>query len=149
MDPEQMTLFRPMQQHPKTWIVCTILWVLSCLIVWKWQVIALERSQRAGYTLYHTPKSLDTKPKNPQNLPWYLPQIGPKLTPECKDLLERYANVPIEEQEAHTKKIVNEPTTGNMKIKRGLLMVGEARCCILQLPSSNYRRVLVPRPWSR
>jgi hypothetical protein len=149
MDSEQTTIFGYMWQHPKTWTVCAIFWVLSCLIFWKLQLVALDRSQRAGYTLYHTPKSLDTKPPNPKNLPWYLPQIGTKLTPEFKDLLERYANVPVEEQEAYIKKIVSEPTTGNMKVKRGLLTISKARCCILHLPSSNHRRVLVPRPWSR
>lgn len=149
MDSEKMTLFGSMQHYPKIWTVCTILWVLSCLIIWKLELIVLERSQRAGYTLYHTPKSSDTKFASPKNLPWYLPQIGPKFTLECKDLLERYANVPFEEQEAHIKRVVSEPTTGNMKVERCLLTTSEARCRIPRLPSSDHRRVLVPRPWSR
>ncbi|KAH7074915.1 hypothetical protein BKA63DRAFT_444408 [Paraphoma chrysanthemicola] len=40
-------------------------------------------------------------PETLTNLPWYLPSIGPMLTPECQELLSDYAQVPTEKHEMY------------------------------------------------
>jgi hypothetical protein len=51
------TLTGSIKKHPKIWAVCSMLWVYSCFLVWKFEVRALEHISRGERVMYTTPKT--------------------------------------------------------------------------------------------
>ena len=43
---DSFTISGSIKAHPKIWLVCSCLWVLSCLLIWKLELIALERASK-------------------------------------------------------------------------------------------------------
>lgn len=47
------------EEHPKIWTVCTVLWAFSCFLVWKFEVWALDQVSRGERIMYTTPNTKD------------------------------------------------------------------------------------------
>ena len=105
--------FQSLQDHPTVWTLAFLTYVASCAVVWKLQLMALERNAAS----YSVREDAGTKPKESSSssskiaelkkLPWYTPKIGSKLNETMRVLLEEYGGIPRRDQEEHIYRIVS------------------------------------------
>lgn len=109
MNSTNKEFLRSLQEHPITWTLASIAWLLSCAFVWKLELMALERNMESN----HAKNSLDCTSKGTRDiselkkLPWYTPEIGNKLNESMQTLLEEYGSIPRYLQEVHIHRIVS------------------------------------------
>lgn len=98
--------FQSLQDHPAIWTLASLTWVASCAVVWKLQLIALERNV-ASYAVRKDPPKASSKIEELKKLPWYTAKIGSKLNETMRALLEEYGRIPRRDQEEHIYRVVS------------------------------------------